>query len=69
MVCRSDRIVNDDADRFQIAAEVAAPLGKTEEIVLLTGEGGKLAADLGRVVAQIPPTINALTGIDLSKVC
>ncbi|KAG1714667.1 Flotillin-2 [Nymphon striatum] len=52
----------------KIAAEIASPLARTEEVVLLSGEGGKLANDISRIVSQLPPAISALTGVDLSKV-
>lgn len=52
---------------FQIAAEVAAPLAKTEEIVLIGGNDST-TADIARLVGQIPPAVSALTGVDLSKV-
>lgn len=52
---------------FQIAAEVAAPLAKTEEIVLISGNDS-VTADIARLVGQIPPAVSALTGVDLSKV-
>uniref|UniRef100_A0AAR5Q9I3 Band 7 domain-containing protein n=4 Tax=Dendroctonus ponderosae TaxID=77166 RepID=A0AAR5Q9I3_DENPD len=51
----------------KIAAEVAAPLAKTEEIVLIGGQDNT-TGEIARLVSQIPPTVNALTGIDLSKV-
>lgn len=51
----------------KIAAEVAAPLAKTEEIVLIGGNDST-TADVARLVGQLPPAINALTGVDLSKV-
>ncbi|XP_034123765.1 flotillin-2 isoform X2 [Drosophila guanche] len=51
----------------KIAAEVAAPLAKTEEIVLIGGNDN-VTNDVTRLVAQLPPSINALTGVDLSKV-
>ncbi|KAL1378292.1 hypothetical protein pipiens_015676 [Culex pipiens pipiens] len=51
----------------KIAAEVAAPLAKTEEIVLISGNDST-TADVARLVGQLPPAINALTGVDLSKV-
>lgn len=51
----------------KIAAEVAAPLAKTEEIVLVGGSDGA-TADISRLVSQIPPAVNALTGVDLSKI-
>lgn len=43
----------------KIAAEVSAPLAKTEEIVLLGGSG------VGRLVS--PPSVQPLTGVDLSR--
>ncbi len=52
---------------FQIAAEVAAPLGKTEEIVLLGATDG-LTGEVNRLVSQLPPAVQALTGVDVSKV-
>lgn len=51
----------------KIAAEVAAPLAKTEEIVLIGGPDNT-TAEIARLVGQIPPAVNALTGVDLSKV-
>lgn len=52
---------------FQIAAEVSAPLSKTDEIVLIGGNDNT-TAEISRLVGQIPPAVNALTGVDLSKV-
>lgn len=52
---------------IQIAAEVAAPLAKTEEIVLIGGNDST-TGDITRLVGQIPPAVNALTGVDLTKV-
>lgn len=51
----------------KIAAEVSAPLSKTEEIVLLGGGDG-LTSEVNRLVSQLPPAIQALTGVDVSKV-
>lgn len=51
----------------QIAAEVSAPLAKTEEIVLLGGSD-HITGEVNRLVSQIPPAVHALTGVDLSKV-
>lgn len=50
----------------KIAAEVASPLAKTDEIVLIGGPDNT-TSDLTRLVGQIPPAINALTGVDISK--
>lgn len=52
---------------IKIAAEVSAPLCKTEEIVLLGGGDG-LTSEVNRLVSQLPPAIQALTGVDVSKV-
>jgi len=52
---------------FQIAAEVAAPLARTEEIVLLGGSDAT-SGEFTRLVGQVPPAVQALTGVDLSKV-
>lgn len=48
----------------RIAGEIVAPLAKTKEIVILSGEMG----DMANLSAQIPPTINALTGLEFTKV-
>ncbi|EGI63342.1 Flotillin-2 [Acromyrmex echinatior] len=50
----------------KIAAEVAAPLARTEEIVLLGGNDAT-SGELTRLVGQVPPAVQALTGVDLSK--
>merc|ERR1719486_365799 len=49
----------------QIAAEVAAPLPKTDEIVLLGG-ADKTTTEVNKLVSQLPPAVSALTGVDLS---
>lgn len=51
----------------KIAAEVAAPLARTEEIVLLGGSD-VTSGEITRLVGQVPPAVQALTGVDLSKV-
>ena len=54
---------------FQIAAEVAAPLRKTEEIVLINDDNGnKVSSEVTKLLGQLPPSVKALTGVDLSKV-
>lgn len=52
---------------WQIAAEVSAPLAKTDEIVLLGGSD-PITGEVNRLISQIPPSVHALTGVDLSKV-
>ncbi|XP_002161517.1 flotillin-2 isoform X1 [Hydra vulgaris] len=53
----------------KIAAEIAAPLGKTEEILIINDDegGSKVGSELTKLIGQLPPTIQALTGVDLSK--
>jgi len=51
----------------KIAAEVAAPLAKTEEIVLLSGSSN-MTSEISKMVSQVPPAVHALTGVDLSEV-
>merc|ERR1712193_150809 len=49
----------------QIAAEVAAPLAKTDEIVLLGG-ADKTTTEVNKLLGQLPPAVQALPGVDLS---
>merc|ERR1719341_520548 len=48
-----------------IAAEVAAPLAKTDEIVLIGG-GNNTTNEINKLVGSLPPAIQALTGVDLT---
>lgn len=56
-----------------IVAQIAAPLAQTDRIVMISngdaqGIGAsKLTADVNNIVAQIPATLEALTGMDLLK--
>lgn len=52
----------------QIASKVAAPLSKTNEIVILSGEGSRVTGEVTRLLAELPVSVNALTGVDLTKV-
>merc|ERR1711973_597374 len=49
----------------QIAAEVSAPLAKTDQIVLIGG-GNNTTHEVNKLVSQLPPAISALTGVDLT---
>merc|ERR1740122_684237 len=49
----------------QIAAEVSAPLAKTDEIVLLGG-ADKTAAEVSKLCGTLPPAVQALTGVDIT---
>merc|ERR1719464_1176853 len=48
-----------------IAAEVAAPLAKTEEIVLIGGNNNA-TNEINKLVGTLPPAIQALTGVDIT---
>uniref|UniRef100_A0A3Q2P1I7 Flotillin n=1 Tax=Fundulus heteroclitus TaxID=8078 RepID=A0A3Q2P1I7_FUNHE len=52
----------------KIASKVAAPLAKTNEIVILSGDGGRVTGEVNRLLAELPVSVNALTGVDLSKI-
>ncbi|XP_061574797.1 flotillin-2-like [Cololabis saira] len=51
----------------KIAGKVAAPLARTNEIVILGGEGSRVTGEINRLLAELPVSVNALTGVDLSK--
>jgi len=58
----------------KIAAAIAEPLSKTERIIVIGGGGdgsgagaSKITQDVANIVAQVPATVEALTGIDLVK--
>ncbi|CAB1419775.1 unnamed protein product [Pleuronectes platessa] len=52
----------------KIASKVAAPLAKTNEIVILSGEGSRVTGEMNRLLAELPVSVNALTGVDLTKI-
>ncbi|NXA76731.1 FLOT2 protein, partial [Thryothorus ludovicianus] len=52
----------------EIAAKVSAPLSKVDEIVILSGEKGSTMSDVNRLLAEIPASVRAITGVDLTKV-
>jgi len=52
----------------KIAAEIAAPLRNTGEIVLINDDNGsKVSSEITKLIGQLPPAVQALTGVDLSK--
>lgn len=53
---------------LQIASVVAAPLAKTNEIVILSGDRSGVTGEVNRLLAELPVSVNALTGVDLTKV-
>lgn len=57
----------------KIAAAIAEPLSKTDRIVVISNgsDGGagasKVSQDVANIVAQVPATVEALTGVDIIK--
>lgn len=53
----------------KIAAEVAAPLEKTKEIVIINDDknGSNVSKEITKLLGTLPPQVQALTGVDLSK--
>ncbi|XP_035199265.1 flotillin-2 isoform X3 [Oxyura jamaicensis] len=52
----------------EIAAKVAAPLSKVDEIVVLSGESSNVTSEVNRLLAEIPASVRAITGVDLTKI-
>eukprot|EP00038_Savillea_parva_P008454 m.177066 g.177066 ORF g.177066 m.177066 type:complete len:444 (-) comp14280_c0_seq1:109-1440(-) len=50
-----------------IAAEIAAPLERTGDVVLLSGQEGGVTSEISKLVSELPPVVDALTGSDLKK--
>ena len=51
---------------LQIAAEVSQPLRKIDEIVMLGDD--KVSTEVAKLLANLPPSVQALTGKDLTEV-
>jgi len=56
-----------------LAAAVSAPLAQTDRIIVIGGDGhssgaSKIAGDVTNIMAQLPPAVEALTGVDLTEV-
>ncbi len=56
----------------EIARAIAEPLAKTERIIVInSGSDGagssKITQDISNIIAQVPATVEAITGIDLTQ--
>ena len=54
----------------KVAAAISAPLAQTDRIVVISSGGdgagiSKITEDVTNIIAQVPTTIEALTGVDL----
>ncbi|XP_064892988.1 flotillin-2 isoform X1 [Columba livia] len=52
----------------EIAAKVAAPLSRVDEILILSGESNSAVSEANRLLAEIPASVRAITGVDLTKI-
>jgi len=57
----------------EIARAVAEPLGKIDRMVVINGSDGsggasRITGDVTNIIAQLPPLVEALTGVDLTDV-
>ena len=56
-----------------VAGKISEPLSKMDKMVIINSGGGvgggasKLTGDVARIVAQLPPVIESLTGIKFEK--
>ena len=53
---------------LQVAAEVAAPLAKTDQIVIVGDNSPGVTGEVSKLVSELPPAVQALTGVDLTGV-
>uniref|UniRef100_UPI00358FBD97 flotillin-2 isoform X1 n=1 Tax=Myxine glutinosa TaxID=7769 RepID=UPI00358FBD97 len=51
----------------EFAGKVASPLSRIDEIVILGSDATRTTTEVSRLIAELPTTVHALTGIDLSK--
>ena len=54
----------------KIAAEISAPLARTQEIVLISGKSGSggLTSDLSHLAGSLQPAMQTLTGFNIASV-
>jgi flotillin len=55
----------------ELARAVAEPLSRVDKMVIVGGDGGgasRLTQDVARVLAQLPPVVESITGVSLEEV-
>ena len=52
---------------LQVAAEVSAPLVKTQEILIIAGDD-RTTGEVARLAGSLPPAVESLTGMDIKKI-
>jgi len=50
-----------------LAAELAAPLSKVDQVVIMGGTNDRVSTQVGQLISEGPAVINALTGVDVSN--
>ncbi len=56
-----------------VAGKISEPLAKTEKIVIVNsgpgpdGGASRLTGDIAKILSQLPPVVEGLTGVDLAK--
>lgn len=52
----------------EIARAVSEPLSRTEKMVVINSDGAsRVTQDIGKIIAQLPPMVESLTGLDFAK--
>jgi flotillin len=52
----------------EIARAVSEPLAKTEKMIVINSDGAsRVTQDIGNIIAQLPPIVESLTGLDFAK--
>lgn len=51
----------------KIAAEVAAPLERTGEVVMMSGTDSGMTGEVTKLMSTLPPVVSAVSGIDVNK--
>lgn len=51
----------------KVAAEVAAPLARTEDIVLMSGSQDGVSAEVTKLMSTLPPVVEATSGMDMKQ--
>ena len=43
-------------------------MNKIDDIVMVSGNDGSMSSEVTKLLAQLPPSVQALTGLDITKV-
>lgn len=42
-------------------------MNKIDDIVMVSGNDGSMSSEVTKLLAQLPPSVQALTGLDITK--